>query len=275
MSAPPQKRQRADTAGAYDHILTPTLETINSFPPATIANLLYAAAAVHNDVASSVIREALVLSDARAAKKIDFDHYSKSAWRELNISYKGLSGSKEYNMAGNVQNSLSEIIDSITKKLYSNSSFETKESALSTLRKIGKSVFLCDLPYIRKEVRNSSILGELEDGMLKAMECMSADERGRVIEEEELVEKIEELKGLSDGEMEGLDGVLTLLQVNPSEDGTGGHDDSSPDDTDDDEEEGDEDDDEEELDEEEVLEDFDSDGCPKSWSKKRSFYGRG
>ncbi|KAI9717134.1 MAG: hypothetical protein M1812_004882 [Candelaria pacifica] len=211
MSTPLQKRQRADTAGASNPPPTISLNTITSLPKPMIADLLLTAANTHADIATLINNAHTAMRSARCKQKINFDHYSKSAWHSLNISYKGLSGSKEYNMAGKVQNEVSSIITHILKKIHSDSSFETKESASSTLRKIGKSVELCDLPVIRKEVRNGGLLGELGDGMAKVVKCMTIEERQRIVRERELVPKIKELRGLADGEMEVLREVVDIL----------------------------------------------------------------
>ena len=77
-------------------------------------------------------------------KTINFDHYSKSVWKELNIRHARKSGSHQYEAAGDAYNCALEAISDIEGKVKPHSSFQTKKSAMETLRKIGKTICLAD-----------------------------------------------------------------------------------------------------------------------------------
>lgn len=74
---------------------------------------------------------------------VDFDHYSKSAWRALNNSaILSMGGSRQYVESGNVYGFILECIISIDEKTKADSPLGTKQSAVETLRKIAKTVIL-------------------------------------------------------------------------------------------------------------------------------------
>lgn len=102
------------------------------------------------------------LAAAERAKVINFDHYSKSAWKVLNVGfYAKLSGSKQYEAAGDVFGQIAGCIESIGSQVSLDSSFGTKLSALETLRKIAKTVLLstnCLGHEVRKEFQYDACL---------------------------------------------------------------------------------------------------------------------
>lgn len=76
-----------------------------------------------------------------STKIINFDHYSKSVWHKL-LQGGGLTGSRQYDLGGDVSASIAGTIVKILEPTPAHASFETKKSALETLRKLGKSIAL-------------------------------------------------------------------------------------------------------------------------------------
>ncbi|KAK5659484.1 hypothetical protein OQA88_685 [Cercophora sp. LCS_1] len=113
---------------------------------------------------------------------LDFDHYSKSAWRTLNTShYTRLSSSKQYDASFDAFEEILECITSIQRQTMGNtkSSYGTKLSALETLRKIAKTVLLGDDTLgheVRKQFQWESALA---DAMLEITTSMTPEERLR------------------------------------------------------------------------------------------------
>jgi hypothetical protein len=71
---------------------------------------------------------------------------------------------------------------------------ETRRNALEMLRKISKSIMLCEEPLIRHELMKDGIcLSGMADNMLELAEGMTADERDRY-KEEGLYEKLVNLE---------------------------------------------------------------------------------
>lgn len=86
-------------------------------------------------------RPAIPLSQVQPV--VDFDHYSKSAWRALNNSaILSMGGSRQYVESGHVYGFILECIISIDEKTKADSPLGTKQSAVETLRKIAKTVIL-------------------------------------------------------------------------------------------------------------------------------------
>ncbi|KXT18321.1 hypothetical protein AC579_952 [Pseudocercospora musae] len=153
------------------------------------------------------------------ARVIDFDYYSKDVWRTLNIKYRKLSGSKQYDMSFDAFESVTDSIDSIRNQVSPSSSYGTNLSALETLRKIGKSILLSDDclgSEVRKQFGHDSSYVE---AMMHIVECMSPEERvaaGRNVSEPgkgELYDKIDWVAKEAAGYVmfEGLEEVLNLL----------------------------------------------------------------
>ena len=143
MSNRPAKRARSDTdANANAGDLSTLPELVDSISPKTIANLLITAAKTYPEIASLIQREVDRKAAAERIRVLDFDHLSKSAWKTLNVTYDRLRDSHAYEMTGEAAESIEECFETIRKHCPKNASFKTKENALETLRKIGKSICL-------------------------------------------------------------------------------------------------------------------------------------
>lgn len=148
---------------------------------------------------------------------LDFSDSSRSVWYILNRKYKG-SGSHEYERSwdatADVKSSIEYIRKNATK---ADATSPTKQSALETLRKIGKSVTLAPSTLgseVQKQLGSDDCL---ERAMIeivlslnmaeRKMVALSEDEKGR------FVDKVEALWGESDGLciFERLPEVLALL----------------------------------------------------------------
>ncbi|MCJ1384528.1 hypothetical protein MMC17_007645 [Xylographa soralifera] len=206
MATPPRKRKRADTAGVPQPgpIDNRYLQTILSLPATTIANLLSNAADKHPDVATTVAGllsyaaekypdvaattpaskgDAVAAERVKAksnalptsAKVIDFDHYSKTAWRAINTQYKSIKG----------------CIMDIRKKCPAGASYGTKKSALETLRKIGKTVCMSGGDVIGSE-------GE-RDVIVKGDFGVKLEELAELSKDYCVFEKLDEVLALLEG----------------------------------------------------------------------------
>ncbi|MCJ1432355.1 hypothetical protein MMC27_001711 [Xylographa pallens] len=245
MATPLPKRKRADTTdipqpGPTDNI---HLQTILSLQPTTRVSLLSSAADKHPDIAATVagllayaagkypdVAATIPASEGRAvaaepvkakkdalppsAKVIDFDHYSKTAWRAINTQYKSMKGSYQYKASSGVQDDVVGCIKGIRKKCSAGASYGTKKSALETLRKIGKTVCMSGGDVIGSEVQKGFQMDTcLEDTMYGIVQRMTQGERDMVMKGDFGV-KMEELVELSkDYCVFGkLDVVLALLE---------------------------------------------------------------
>ena len=153
MSSRPAKRARSNTGThAVDH--SNVTELIDSMDPKTIKRLLITAAKTYPDIASLVQREFDRIAAAEPVKVIDFDYLSKSVWKTLNVTYDRLKDSQAYEMAETAARSIEGDIGKIGAHCPKTASFKTKENALETLRKIGKSICL-SIGVIGREIRKS------------------------------------------------------------------------------------------------------------------------
>ncbi|MCJ1282667.1 hypothetical protein MMC26_001992 [Xylographa opegraphella] len=225
MAAPLPKRKRADTAaipnpGPADNRY---LGTILSLPAVTIASLVSSAADKHPDIATTIagllscaagkypdVAATIPASKGRAEaaapveakdssstskKVIDFDHYSKTAWRAINTHSKSC------------------IMD-IRRMCPAEASYGTKKSALETLRKIGKTGCVSGGDVIGSEVQKGFQWDAcLEDTMFGIVQTMTQQERDMIMKGDFGV-KLEELVELSKDYclFETLDEVLALLE---------------------------------------------------------------
>ncbi|KAI9694248.1 MAG: hypothetical protein M1820_009106 [Bogoriella megaspora] len=178
----------------------------------------------------------------RAAEQeevVDFDHFSKSVWYSLNRKWTDPRGSKEYENAWHAYGEVTDAIQSIRGSSKSHTSFGTRESALVTLRKIGKSVILAR-DVLGAEVRKNF---QCDDCFVSAMfsiaENMSPEDRQNIrnLDGGEFVDKLEELVGLAKGKCiwEDLHEVLDVLldRAPPREDRTDDSEDDEEEDSDD------------------------------------------
>jgi hypothetical protein len=222
-AAPSAKRQRTSTIGAGapagPNSIIEITALIDRLPEPAVRNLLINAALRHADIASTVQdlhNRAIVALRNRA---IDFDHYSKSAWKALNVTYARLSGSNQYEIAGEAMSQITDCIEAINKATPEHASFGTKKSALETLRKIGKSIALGNADVLGHEVQKQFQWDHsLETTMLRIAESMSVEERNKFMTAE-FEDKLLELERLGDDHciFESLKDVrLALLGADPS-----------------------------------------------------------
>lgn len=201
MSAPSIKRQRTNTIGAASASgsdgSVPLLDpVINALPVDLVRKILSKASLKHGDVAELIVFEHNKIVAAARAKVIDFDYYSKSAWKTINVTYSRLSGSKQYEFSGEAASSVGKCIKEIGKDATDHASYGTKKNALETLRKIGKTIALAD-DTIGHEVRKQFQWETcLEKTMLRIAKSMTAEERAKMFTKE-FREKLEELEGLA------------------------------------------------------------------------------
>lgn len=219
------KRQRANTSGDKAVPSNPPddyRKIIATFDESTVRDLLLSAAISSSQVAAQVISRRNDISNAEAAKVIDFDHFSKSVWHAM-AQGGGASGSKQYDLGLEVSFAIEKTIATIKAQTPSHSSFGTKKSALVTLRKIAKTVVLSGNDTMGHEVINQ--LYQDGDPLDKAMhyivDGMSEEERVKLRGDREWVDKVKELVELGrDHDMYGtLDQLLEKLGVRTTDDG--------------------------------------------------------
>ena len=195
MSNRPAKRARSDShTDAVDPSKVP--ELVSSIDPKTISQLLIAAAKIYPDVAFLVQQEADRIAAAERAKVLDFDYLSKSVWKTLNVTYERLSGSHAFEMSGQAENDIEDCIENIRRSCPKTASFKTKENALETLRKIGKSICLSN-GVVGREIRKScGCQTTLISTMLGIAESLADEEMERL--RPWLDDKLVELQGIAD-----------------------------------------------------------------------------
>lgn len=246
MSTRPAKRARADTdSDAVDP--SKLEELVDSIDSRTVANLLVAAGKAHPYIASSIQQEVDRIAAAERAKVLDFDYLSKSAWKTLNVTYNRLKDSHAYEMTGEAARSIDECFESIRARCPKNASFKTKESALETLRKIGKSICLSN-GVVGHEIRiYYQDGGKLVPVMLDIAESLTDEELETL--RPWCDDKLVELQGMAEGYciFEDLGQVIDVW------DGDGEGEDESEDSIDGNEEDGGESGDEEEFEEESFV----------------------
>jgi hypothetical protein len=153
---------------------------------------------------------------------IEFDHYSKSCWHALNSQYRGMRSSKQFEAMGDIIGTLDSSRRAIMKAATPDTRFETRRNALEVLRKISKSVMLCDEQQIRHEIMKDGItLGEFADSMVELAGGMTVEERERY-KKEGLYEKLVDLQNeCDDVDMEGLQEVYAIFDGEGDEEGDG------------------------------------------------------
>ncbi|KAJ9647154.1 hypothetical protein H2199_002140 [Coniosporium tulheliwenetii] len=185
MSAPPAKRQRAGTLDEPQTNLRqrdPAM-AIGALSEDTVRKILLDAAYAHPTVQSMIDAEYNALVAREQATMVNFDHFSGSVWKKLNIDHRHESGSRQYQSAG----------PAATPE----SSLGTRISALETLRKMGKSIAMSGTDTLGSEVINWIVI------------AMS----------EEFVDKLAELVRLGEAQciFEGLSEILEVFLRNPED----------------------------------------------------------
>jgi hypothetical protein len=202
MSDPSVKRQRTNTVGASVATTTEsnTLSAaLKILPIETLRAVILQAAQEHADVAAAVTAEHDKIVAAEQARVIDFDYLSKSAWRALNVTYRRLKSSQQYEMAGEAAAEVRRCIRTIAVQNRAPASFGTRRSGLETLRKIGKSVALAGGAgeVLGREVVKIFLFDTcLESTMLRIARSFTADEREKFMLDGEFEVKLKELEEL-------------------------------------------------------------------------------
>jgi hypothetical protein len=151
---------------------------------------------------------------AKEASKppVEFDIYSKSCWHALNSQYRGMRSSKQFEAMGDIIGTLDSSRRTIMKAATPDTRFETRRNALEVLRKISKSVMLCDEQQIRHEImKDGMTLGEFADSMVELAGGMTVEEREKY-KKEGLYEKLVDLQNECDDiDMEGLQEVYAIF----------------------------------------------------------------
>ncbi|OJJ32684.1 hypothetical protein ASPWEDRAFT_42695 [Aspergillus wentii DTO 134E9] len=183
-----------------------------------LASIVHQATQAHPDVALMVTAAIREIREKERRRIINFDFYSKAIWRKINIKYSSMTGSKQYDIAGEVVGEIASAIDTIVASCGSNANSQTRYNGLSVLRKIGKTIALSATDTLGHEVQQE-FQGEscLEDGMWEIVSAMTIQERDDIVndnqDEEALWPKLEELLGLANDYciFERLGDVLDLL----------------------------------------------------------------
>ena len=139
-----------------------------------------------------------------------------------------MSGSRQYDMAGEVQAQVQDCIQTIRKGCSGYASFGTKKNGLETLRKIGKTICLSGGDVMGHEVQKD-FQGEsvLEEAMLEIVEGMVPVEVDELVlggePAGEWFGKVVELERLAEGYglFEGLGDLIRLLNGSEEDEGDG------------------------------------------------------
>ncbi|PBP26798.1 hypothetical protein BUE80_DR002268 [Diplocarpon rosae] len=203
---PTPKRRRANNQPSlWNQIL--------SLPHTTTQSLLYQICNA-NPALSSFVQSAhnARLAEEAARPPVNFDQYSRDCWYTMNKKYKRLSCRKQFEMMGDVCQVLDESRDAIVGAAGPDVRWETRRNALEVLRKICKSIALCDEPQIRHELtKDGYMLGQFADSMQELARGMNEEERERY-KAEGLYEKLVDLSNdCGPDDMEGLPAVYRIF----------------------------------------------------------------
>ncbi|KAJ5767507.1 hypothetical protein N7533_000090 [Penicillium manginii] len=242
------KRARANTAGDDLIQLTersiPTKEQLGTLKIDCLLELLRNASMKHPDVNATVTSAIQSAQEERRKHVIDFDHYSKSIWKTINVTYRSRKGSKQYEVAFDVAGDISSTISRIAEQCTEFPSPGNRRSGLETLRKIGKTICLSSNGTLGHEVQKEFQSDPcLENAMYDIVSEMSPEERDNIVNDlmgpESLFTKLNELKKLAEGYciFEGLGNVLDLIQGVEGEDESEGEEEEDDEDEDEDEDE--------------------------------------
>lgn len=209
MSSRPAKRARSERdIDVVDPSKLP--ELVDSINSRTITNLLIAVAKAYPDIASLVQREVDRIAAAKRVKVVNFDYLSKSTWKTLNVTYNRIKNSHAFDMISEAIDSIKGCFETIRIRCLRTFSFKIKESALKTLRKIEKSIYLSNEIInreIKKHYQSEEKLISIMFDILKSLNYKEF-ERLRSWYDNKLIE----LQGLTDGYciFENLDEIIKL-----------------------------------------------------------------
>jgi hypothetical protein len=214
-SKPSSKKPRADSVKLLDKIRVLPIETTQRLLDQICQEYPKLAARVQDTYAAHLAKTA-------AQAPVNFDHYSKECWYTLNKRYARLRPSQQFEIVGDIMEELSEAREEIMGKAGEETRFETRRNALEVLRKICKSVMLCNEQQIRHElIKDGMVLVEFAESMEQLARGMTAVERERY-KEEGLYEKLVELQGECESiDMEGLADVYAVFEEDGGEEEDG------------------------------------------------------
>ncbi|KAJ5959921.1 uncharacterized protein N7479_007071 [Penicillium vulpinum] len=225
------KRARSNTIGDA-HVNTTPLEEISQrvqhledLDPDAVVHILAQAAQIHPDVMGMVDQAIRAIREIEQNRILTFDHYSSEVWRSINITYRSMGGSAQYDIADDVAQEVVDTIETIAEQCGSYASPQTRLNGLSTLRKIGKTIALSSNDTVGHEVQNwFQSDSSLVEGMIKIISSMTADEIRAIRENKSsqgaLWPKLQELEDLADSHCihPGLAEVLDILDPTRGED---------------------------------------------------------
>ncbi|CZT05797.1 hypothetical protein WAI453_004434 [Rhynchosporium graminicola] len=218
------KRARQDIEPSlWNQILT--------LPHTTTQSLLYQMCSAHPSLSSFITSAHNARAAAEAARPpVNFDSYSRDCWFTMNKKYKRLSCGQQFEMMGDICQVLDESRDAIVEAAGAGVRWETRRNALEVLRKISKSIMLCDEPQIRHELmKDGYMLGQFADSMQELARGMTKEERGRY-KEEGLYKKLVELRTECDPmHMDGLPAVYRIFDCVEDDDEEEGEDEEQED----------------------------------------------
>lgn len=133
----------------------------------------------HQLVSLHAFRQAEEARRLAAAPPRSFDYLSKSCWHAMNMTHLRKRGSQRFESAADVMyDDLEPAIQTILRGcLREHPTPGTRANGLETLRKISKSVLLCDVDEIRRELMNGlGAPGALAGAMVQILQAMGPEE---------------------------------------------------------------------------------------------------
>lgn len=191
------KRPRQDDLPSPSNPII-TAHTISPLPLAQSHALLLELSTSHPSAAPVIAAYINRFTQDEAARRanassVDFDHYSKSIWKALNITHARKSGSKQYEAAHDIAGDIDDAVRDILSRVAQSDRYATRLSAFSTMRKVSKSIITCGEGEIRKVVMNSQAPGSLAEGMERVLDAMEAKGELQGLKDEGMAEKVAEL----------------------------------------------------------------------------------
>lgn len=155
MTEPPTKQARANLAGdshsrgnsqqPKDLNRDDIRQHVTHLNRDQLADIVIKAADEHSDVNVSMQTIIEQMRERERKRVIDFDSDSKHVWYEINIRYRKLSGSKQYDMAGDVYWTVLNTINDIVKKCGPLASAEIRFNGLSVLKAWAPAIMAGDI----------------------------------------------------------------------------------------------------------------------------------
>jgi hypothetical protein len=177
----------------------PIEQVVHSIHPAIVSRLLVDAAKQLPHIAHLICYEYDRVLEAERNRVIDFDQVSKSVWHLLNRKHSGYAGSNRVDISRDAEEGVRVMVNSIWQNVFPDSCFRTKQSALLTLRKIGKTICLSEGSLghqLVQEIEDGDTM--MEDAMTHVLTSMSSPELSLMFNDREFMEKMDELVKLAD-----------------------------------------------------------------------------